>query len=208
MPSFLNIAFTEDDPIAKIAIDNSRHILYTLTEKGSIEVYDLGDKGNGIHRVARVGQNSIVQQAMNVVKTLDSGNFRPIVSISAIEAKDSIHINLVAITQTGVRLYLTTVSLTNFTANQRPYTLHLVHVRLPPGFSANINTARPKNVHMADYREGSVILVSSPSPDFDQLWCLSSDPFPFSHSLMEAYTSVYLDGPCWAMAEVKNSLHF
>lgn len=68
MPSFLNVAFSEDDPIAKIAIDNSRHILYTLTEKGSIEVYDLGDKGNTIHRVAKVGQSSIVQQAMNVVK--------------------------------------------------------------------------------------------------------------------------------------------
>lgn len=129
-------------------------------------------------------------------------NFRPIVSISALEIKDSIHINLVAITQTGVRLYLTTIDLINFTANQRPYKLALVHVRLPPGFSANINTVRPKMVHMANCREGACILVSSPGPDHDQLWCLSSDPFPFSQSLMEAYTSIYLDGPAWAMAEV------
>lgn len=135
-------------------------------------------------------------------RTLDSVNFRPIINISAIESSDSLHINLVAVTQTGVRLYLTTVGLQNFTPNQRPFSLQLVHVRLPPGFSANIPTVKPKMVHMANYREGCLVLIASPGPDFDQLWCLSSDPFPFSPSLMEAHTLIQLDGPAWAMAEV------
>lgn len=68
MPSFLNVAFSEEDPIAKISIDNSRHILYTLTEKGSIEVFDLGERGNSLHRVTKVSQATLVQQALNIVK--------------------------------------------------------------------------------------------------------------------------------------------
>lgn len=68
MPSFLNVAFSEEDPIAKISIDNSRHILYTLTEKGSIEVFDLGERGSSLHRVTKVSQATLVQQALNIVK--------------------------------------------------------------------------------------------------------------------------------------------
>lgn len=68
MPSFLNVALTEDDAIIQISVDNSRHILYTLSEKGSIECYDMGDKGNGMCRITKVSQTSLVQQAMNIVK--------------------------------------------------------------------------------------------------------------------------------------------
>lgn len=68
VPSFLNVALGEEDAIVEISIDNSRHILYTLSEKGSIEVYDMGDKGTNMSRVTKVSQASLVQQAMNVVK--------------------------------------------------------------------------------------------------------------------------------------------
>lgn len=36
----------------------------------------------------------------------------------------------------------------------------------------------------------------------DVLWCISSDLFPFSQTLMEAYNTVGLDGPALAIAEV------
>lgn len=133
-------------------------------------------------------------------RTLDSQNFRPIVSISAIEAHESAHINLVAVTQTGVRFYLSTSSLTNMQPNQRPYTLTLLHVRLPPGYSANV-TVRPRMVHMTQYRDQNLILLSTVD-EKDVLWCMSSDLFPFSNTLMEAYTTVSLDGPALAVAEV------
>lgn len=75
--------------------------------------------------------------------------------MSAIEADESPHLNLVAVTQTGVRLYFTTGSVTNVT--YRPYTLQLMHVRLPPGFAANAPSSRPSRVHMAHYRQGKVL---------------------------------------------------
>lgn len=137
---------------------------------------------------------------------MDSQNFRPIVSISAVEASDSIYINLVAVTQTGVRFYLTTVSLSNLLPNQRPYTLTLVHVRLPPGYSANMTT-RPRMVHMANYSEQNLIMLSTVN-DKESLWCISSDLFPFNNMLVEAYTSITLDGPALALDEVCTNFFF
>ncbi|KAJ8983036.1 hypothetical protein NQ317_014334 [Molorchus minor] len=181
IPSFLNAALSEEDPIVQISVDNSRHILYTLTEKGSIEVCDLGEKGNSFSRITKVSQASLVHQAMNTVKTLDSQNFRPIISISAVEAYESGNINLV-----GCR--------------KQEY----AHVRLPPGYSANV-TVRPRAVHISNYRDRNLVLISTVN-EKDVLWCISSDLFPFSPTLMEAYNTISLDGPALAIAEVKHEI--
>lgn len=68
VPSFLNAALVEEEGIIQISIDNSRHILYTLSDKGSIEMYDMGQDGKSFSRVYRLSQKSLVQQAMNTVK--------------------------------------------------------------------------------------------------------------------------------------------
>ncbi|KAJ8921993.1 hypothetical protein NQ315_008631 [Exocentrus adspersus] len=205
VPSFLNAALSEEDGICQISIDNSRHILYTLTEKGSIEVCDLGEKGDSFSRITKISQATLVNQAMNTVKTLDSQNFRPIVSISAVEAYESGNVNLVAVSQTGVRFYMSVVGLSYLQPNQRPYTLTLLHVRLPPGYSANI-TVRPRAVHLSHYRDRNLVVISTVN-EKDVLWCMSSDLFPFSQTLMEAYNTVNLDGTAIAVAEVRHDLH-
>ncbi|KAJ8961865.1 hypothetical protein NQ318_021483 [Aromia moschata] len=205
VPSFLNAALSEEDGICQISVDNSRHLLYTLTEKGAIEVCDLGEKGNSFSRVTKLSQSSLVTQAMNTVKTLDSQNFRPIVSISAMEAYESGNINLVAVSQTGVRFYMSVVGLSNMQPNQRPYTFTLVHVRLPPGYSANV-TVRPRAVHISHHRDRNLMLISTVN-EKDVLWCMSSDLFPFSQTLMEAYNTVSLDGPALAIAEMRHNTH-
>ncbi|XP_033607158.1 nuclear pore complex protein Nup155 isoform X2 [Cryptotermes secundus] len=201
VPSFLNLAFGEEDPIAQISIDNSRNILFTLTEKGRIEVFDLGGGGMSTSKVTSMNQITIVQYAVSIVKTLDGSNFRPLASVCAIEADESSHLNLVAVTQTGVRLYFTTGSITN--VNVRPYTLQLMHVRLPPGFAANAPSSRPNRVRMAHYKCGNLLLVTAPGSERDVLWCLSSDPYPFHPYLVEAQTLIPLEGIVWAMAEVQ-----
>lgn len=68
VPSFLNAALYDEDPIVKIEIDNSRHILYALSEKGCIEVFDLGKDGEGLSRVVRLTQGKIVSSAVDIVK--------------------------------------------------------------------------------------------------------------------------------------------
>jgi nuclear pore complex protein Nup155 len=68
MPSFLNLAFGDEDPIVQISIDDSRNILFTLTEKGCIEVFDLGEGGISTSKVISMTQATIVQYAVHIVK--------------------------------------------------------------------------------------------------------------------------------------------
>lgn len=68
VPSFLNAALYEDDPICRIEVDNSRHILFTLSEKGNIEVYDLGSKGDSIKKIIKLTQSKIVSAASDIIK--------------------------------------------------------------------------------------------------------------------------------------------
>lgn len=100
-------------------------------------------------------------------------------------------------------------------SQNRIQSLSLQHVRLPPGYTPNgMNCGKPTNVHSAFSIGGSVLMVSSPQPEQDILWSVSSDPFlhtelsPATESyrrlLAESSTTVPLDGQVWAIAEVKD----
>ncbi|CAH0604650.1 unnamed protein product [Chrysodeixis includens] len=201
VPTFLSAALYDEDPIVKIEVDNSRHILYTLSEKGCIEVFDLGVDGEGLSRVMRLTQGKIVSSAVEIVKTLEPGNFKPVVAISAVDASESDHLNLVAVTQTGARLYFTTGDGDpNQHSPQRPHYLTLLHVRLPPGFTPNSSVLKPKQVHSAVYENGSLVMVCSAGGggEAEALWCLSR-VLAAGASFSESHTLLALDGPAWAL---------
>ncbi|KAL0842019.1 hypothetical protein ABMA28_014235 [Loxostege sticticalis] len=206
VPSFLNAALYDEDPIVKIEVDNSRNILYTLSEKGCIEVFDLGADGEGLSRVVRFTQGKIVSSAVDIVKTLEPSNFKPVVAISAVDESESEHLNLVAVTQTGARLYFSTGSGdANQGGPQRPQYLTLLHVRLPPGFTPNASVLRPKQVHSAVYENGSLVMVCSAGGggEAESLWCLSR-VLPGA-GFSEAHTLLALDGPAWALTALPHT---
>ncbi|XP_011313670.1 nuclear pore complex protein Nup155 [Fopius arisanus] len=196
VPSFITVALSEEEAIVQISVDDSRNILYTLGDKGTIMVWDI-DNG-GASKVTSLSQSSLVQNTVHIVKTLDSNNFRPLVSISAITESESIHLNLVAVAATGTRFYFTCTSITN--PGMRAQCLQLVHVRLPPGYAANAPVMRPRKVQMAHYRKGTLILVCG--GDTETAWCLSNDAYPFTNYLAETQSILPLDSPAWAMAEI------
>ena len=68
MPAFLSAVFAEEDAISQIAVDSSRHILYTLSNKGTIAVFDMGSDGQSMSRTTALSQASIVQHAIKIVK--------------------------------------------------------------------------------------------------------------------------------------------
>ncbi|XP_076649143.1 nuclear pore complex protein Nup154 [Halictus rubicundus] len=196
VPSFVTIALSEDETIIQISVDDSRNILYTLGDKGTITVWDIDN--DGASKVASLSQASLVQNAVHVVKTLDSNNFRPLVSISAITESESMHLNLVVVAATGTRFYFSCTSITNPTS--RPQGLQLIHVRLPPGYAANATVMRPRKVQMAHYRKGTLILVCD--GDSETALCLSNDAYPFTNYLAETQSPLSLDSPVWAMSEI------
>ncbi|XP_060081127.1 nuclear pore complex protein Nup155-like [Ylistrum balloti] len=200
IPSFLNFSFSEDDPLVQLSLDQSRHILYARSEKGTIQVFDLGQDGNSMGRVTAIPLQTIVHNAWHIARTIERSNFKPLVHISAITRQESANIHLVAVTQSGVRLYFST---NNFGNNKgRPCMLTLVHVRLPPGFSATAGIQKPSNIHTAYHKNGTLLLVSSQSEESDAMWTISGDSFPFQNQLMEAQTTIPVNGRTWAVCEI------
>ncbi|XP_026571593.1 nuclear pore complex protein Nup155 isoform X1 [Pseudonaja textilis] len=200
VPSLLQFTFSEDDPIVQIAIDNSRNILYTRSEKGVIQVYDLGPDGQGMVRVASVSQNAIVSAAGRVARTIDRSVFKPIVQIAVIENSESIDCQLLAVSHAGVRMYFSVCPFKHPFA--RPSTLTLIHIRLPPGFSAASNVEKPSKVHRALYSKGILLMAASENEDNDILWCINHDSFPFQKPMMETQTKTAVDGHSWALAAI------
>lgn len=207
VPGFIK-AFSETDPIAKITVDNTRNLLYILTEKGSIEAWDLGTDYNSVRRIGRLTQSEICNQAANILKSLDDTVFKPVTAICPLVRTESPHFNLIAVTQCGVRFYFSTTSLQTFSNQtmmevQRPHSLYLMHVRIPPGYTPNASVSRPNSVHSAFYGLGTILMMSSSQQEKDVLWSLSSEPFPFRQHLAESTTTLVLDGQVWAVADNK-----
>ncbi|XP_071552896.1 nuclear pore complex protein Nup155 isoform X3 [Panulirus ornatus] len=199
------LAFSEDDPINQVEVDDSRHILYTLSDKGTITVYDLDSDGKSMSRVVSVPHNNIMNAALQVAKTVDKANFKGVVSLCPISTSESTHIHLVVVTGTGVRLYYTTLPL-NGGLNHRPSQLTLLHVRLPPGFAANATVYRPTKVHKALYSFGTGVLCSNESNEADTVWTMSSDQYPYHPTLAESQSTHPVDGYVWALADVTQEL--
>ena len=137
---------------------------------------------------------------------------------------ESLQIGLVAVTGSGVRLYFST---TGSNLMDRPSTLCLQHVRLPPGFapSSFATAGRPSKVHMSYYKSGerfffktnldmrlflneplfllgTLLLSSAQNEASDQLWLISGDSFPLENRLMEGQSTLTIDGRVWALEEI------
>lgn len=152
VPGFINAALSEEDPLVQLEVDDSRNILYSRSEKGTIQVFDLGADGQGMTKIAALSQASIVKEAAKVALNVDKSNFFPIIGINSVSSAESYQLGLVATTASGVRLYFTTSD--NNPSNLRPTNLILQHVRLPPGFAASCPAGRPSKVHLSFYKNG------------------------------------------------------
>lgn len=99
-------------------------------------------------------------------RTVDLNVFKPIKSITALTLNDSQHLNLLAVSHSGVRIYMSTSydlkynNVTNFDQTScRPKGLYVIHVRLPPGYTPNttfMNT--PKQIHSVFYDKSKYFL--------------------------------------------------
>ncbi|KAH8298090.1 hypothetical protein KR018_006585 [Drosophila ironensis] len=221
-------ASQDTDPIDCIEVDNSRQLLYFLTEKGSIEAWDISNDYTNAKRLGKITQSEISTQALKLITTVDPAIFKDVKAICPLSPDDSDKLHLVAVTQSGVRLFFSTASLQGhqpFAANvcpplevsgygqtdvdqynletlEPPKGLFLLHVRLPPGHTPNATTSKPKHVHAAYYTEGNMLMISTQQQEQDLLWSVSSAPsvnFPY---LVESMSQESLDGVVWGLSEL------
>lgn len=220
VPSFLS--FSDRDGISQLELDPSRNLLYALTKRGSVRAYQLGDKPGEVTLLATVSEASIVQQALNVVRTLDGSHFKPVVSLRAVERSESPQLHLVAVTSAGVRLYFTTLPWNALTPQSpttpvtpggptpqmqpapwhmaSPQCLSLVHVRLPPGYTAQAHM-QPQNVYKVHYHRGTCLMVSR-AGERSSVLCLSRDLHPATPYFAETETQLTTDTEVFALEEV------
>lgn len=76
-------------------------------------------------------------------------------SIKVIEETDSSNIHLMVVSKSGFRLYFSTGAMSS--NNTRPYTLQLVHIRLPPGYNRVIGESKPSSVQHVLYNRGNIL---------------------------------------------------
>uniref|UniRef100_A0A6G1SEV7 Nuclear pore complex protein Nup155 n=1 Tax=Aceria tosichella TaxID=561515 RepID=A0A6G1SEV7_9ACAR len=192
-PSFLN--FGENEPIVQIEIDNSRRLLFARTDKSTLQLYDLGSDGNSVRLVASKSLSAVVNQASCIARTIDTSNFKPIVGIKALTHHECENINLVAVTQAGVRMYFSA------SGADRPSSFDLVHVRLPPGFTPSSAVQRPNAISNIYQKDNTYIMSSPQTENKDFLWILSNDYYVYEDQMMEAFGINSLEGRVWSIAE-------
>mgnify|MGYP001793382221 FL=1 len=56
------------EPIVQISIDSGRNVLYTRSEQGSVQVYDLGKDSNEAAYVADLSSSAISKRAAEIRK--------------------------------------------------------------------------------------------------------------------------------------------
>ena len=66
VPAFVNAALSEEDPLVQLEIDDSRNLLYSRSEKGTIQVFDMGYDGLQLNKVTSLTQQAIVREAARV----------------------------------------------------------------------------------------------------------------------------------------------
>ncbi|NXC89374.1 NU155 protein, partial [Cercotrichas coryphoeus] len=187
IPSLLQFTFSEDDPVVQIAIDNSRNILYTRSEKGVLQ------ETNIKQRVKTAGCLACCQKHTPASRIPLYMPFTIHSFVTYVTYIPSCIVNC-------VRLYFSTSQFKHPTA--RPSMLTLVHVRLPPGFSASSNVEKPAKVHRALYSKGVLLMAASENEDNDILWCVNHDSFPFQKPMMETQMTTRVDGHSWALSAI------
>lgn len=66
IPNFFNNALYREESIDQIVIDDSRNVLYTRSDTGTIQLFDLGVDGLQMSKIAALTQHTLVQEASRI----------------------------------------------------------------------------------------------------------------------------------------------
>ncbi|VDN01277.1 unnamed protein product [Thelazia callipaeda] len=194
----------KEERLVRLCLDNTREILYSLSENGSIQVYDLQSDKNSIVKVASLNYAQIQALAAAECRSVDVSFFAGIVNINSIPSTQSRYLHIVATTRKGVRLYFSCFppmpkgayqmmpksSILNSMENQRPSCLRLRHVRLPPGYGVSPISFQPLSIYDAFYAHEIGIMAGEAGIDTSSLSLFSSSHFPISDCLTETVMQI------------------
>lgn len=221
LPGFLAGLASAPGKLSDLVVDDARHILYALHENAQVTVVDLGATGSSTSVVCSLnllaeGAKYAREYRRTRVSCPDERIFQSaglqVVSLAVVPRDESSYVTVVAVTSTGIRLYLTVYSRRAYSMGpgssmraKRPTRLDLVYIRLPPpaislsdappyhakegmqpGFAPGKS---PSSVHAAFHRKGVFLMVDGRKDEQDRLVGIAHDPIAGSSSMAIAAPS-------------------
>ncbi|KAK9740638.1 hypothetical protein RND81_03G050200 [Saponaria officinalis] len=182
------------DPVIEMVFDNERHILYARTEAMKLQVFELGQNGGVLKKVAEE-KNFINLKDPNIGSRQPTGrrtggSSKPsVVCISPISSLESKWLQLVAVLSDGRRMYFTTGDVGVDGRPQKPNCLRVVSIRPSPplgvtgalGYGSGPLVGHTQSddfslkVETAYYSAGTLVLSDSSPPTASSLIIVSKD---------------------------------
>ncbi|KAI0161937.1 nucleoporin-domain-containing protein [Hypoxylon sp. FL1284] len=145
-PSQMFWTKTSDEYILDIVVDDSRNLLYSLSNKSTVRTYHL-EAPNKLTKVIEKTRDDFMR---DIAHTLSSGSVllkenMSIVSISPITAVEDFKVHLMALTNTGCRLFMSATSAASYmlhSPGQVPQSMQLQCIKFPPPEKQRARTDR------------------------------------------------------------------
>ncbi|KAF2637609.1 nucleoporin-domain-containing protein [Massarina eburnea CBS 473.64] len=156
------MSFSSRIGIQQMAIDDSRRLLYTLSSNSTIKVYHMRSP-NALENVITRPLGSIKVMCSHIIRHAAVMDNMRIVGIDAISSPEAEHMSLIAITSTGVRLYLSTTSGGWMSeSTNAPTSMAVRHIRFPPNPMTEANAqSAAAGAQMQPYQNGQMVGYNS-----------------------------------------------
>ncbi|KAI0198004.1 Non-repetitive/WGA-negative nucleoporin C-terminal-domain-containing protein [Astrocystis sublimbata] len=132
--------------IVDIVIDDSRNLLYSLSDRSTVRTYHM-EAPDKLTKVIEKTKNDFLRDiahALSIVSPLLNERME-IVSISPISATEDNKIHLMALTDTGCRLFMSATSASSYmmsVSSRAPQSMQLQSIKFPPPTEANPRRSR------------------------------------------------------------------
>lgn len=163
-PSLLFSQKAQQEIVVQMVMDDSRRLLYTLSSKSTIRTFFMRSNST----LDLVITKPLYQTFSNVGHMTSQTDLispsMPIVSISAITAREAAKINLVASTSSGCRIFMSATSAygASSTSSTAPTSMQVQHVKFPPaGTSGPQQNQTSQSTQLTQYSNTPAINTSS-----------------------------------------------
>uniref|UniRef100_A0A7E4UUJ1 Nucleoporin_N domain-containing protein n=1 Tax=Panagrellus redivivus TaxID=6233 RepID=A0A7E4UUJ1_PANRE len=193
--------FKTSEDIVQIEVDDTRHFLYTLGERGTVALYDMSEDGSQLGKVKSLTLSEIQKEIRNSCGVEDD-YLAAIVYIRAIPSTESNFVVLEAVTSKALRIHFTAY----YEAFQHPVvhpaqaraqTLRVMHVRYPPNDLFGIH--RGAQIYTAN-GDSESLFVGQLAENECFLTVFSTSNFKFVEYPVENISNALLGGSVWAFA--------
>lgn len=224
-PSFLKFS-SNRTRIVKLVYDSTRHMLFGLTESSTVQMFWLGNSGSEFEFMGTTADLATEASRLLPAGVFPSQKSLEVISIFPVSVFESGFVSLVAVCRSGIRLYFSTVAISDsvgfsnqpqLSSSAAPSGLRLVHVRAAP----EENRIRdPKklvhrwspNIHCSLAGNGTFLAASAISADEDTVVGMIINPSIFSLTAniklpLEYSIETTIGGKVWAIEEFNLAAH-